>query len=277
LAEAVAAYRQALEVYTREQLPQQWATTQNNLGNALAEQGVRTSGEAGARLLAEAATAYRQALDVRTREVLPPQWAQTQNNLARAYMFLEDWVNAAASYANVLIVYPDYQEAYDTVSNLYHEVLFEFPQAFALKQQWLERHPEDLAALSNFAENNFTTGRFTECEQRISLLLANPAVEPPIRIVLRAIQIANSLALEKTDLVPGRIDALIETIANQPEAFKVEWSFKGTRYFISHDAALGPYRSWLLQLFDAVAGVDRQAILTALQDVRARVPVVAKP
>jgi hypothetical protein len=34
LAQAVAAYRSALEVYTREQLPQNWAMTQTNLGNA---------------------------------------------------------------------------------------------------------------------------------------------------------------------------------------------------------------------------------------------------
>ena len=35
LAEAVEAYRQALTVYTRDDLPQQWAMTQNNLGIAL--------------------------------------------------------------------------------------------------------------------------------------------------------------------------------------------------------------------------------------------------
>ena len=35
LAEAVEAYRQALTVYTRDDLPQQWAATQNNLGIAL--------------------------------------------------------------------------------------------------------------------------------------------------------------------------------------------------------------------------------------------------
>jgi adenylate kinase family enzyme len=51
------AYRQALEVRTREELPQDWAMTQNNLGNALSEQGTRTEGEAGRRLLAEAMAA----------------------------------------------------------------------------------------------------------------------------------------------------------------------------------------------------------------------------
>ena len=79
--EAVAAYRSALEVYTQQELPQSWATTQNNLGNTLKEHGIRTSGEAGAALLAEAVAAYRSALEVRTQQELPQGWAMTQNNL----------------------------------------------------------------------------------------------------------------------------------------------------------------------------------------------------
>jgi tetratricopeptide (TPR) repeat protein len=71
-------------VRTREQLPQQWATTQNNLGTALQEQGIRTGGQAGARLLGESVSAYRSALQVYTREQLPQQWATTQNNLGTA-------------------------------------------------------------------------------------------------------------------------------------------------------------------------------------------------
>jgi hypothetical protein len=158
-----------------------------------------------------------------------------------------------------------------------HETLFDFPQAFILNQQWLKRHPEDHSALSDFAERHFTTGRFAEGEQRIAALLANPAVEPRVHTALQAIQIADLLALGKADLIPEKIEALIEGIAEQPAAFKVDWSFKGTRYFIGHDAALVPYRSWLLQLFDALEGADRQAILTALQAARASVPVVARP
>jgi hypothetical protein len=169
---------------------------------------------------------------------------------------LEDWANAAESYVDVLTVYPDHKDAYDTASYIYHETLFKFGQASALNKQWLERHPDDLAALSDFAEKHFTTGRFTECEQRIAPLLANLAVEPRFHIALRAIQIANSLALEKTDMVPGRIDALVETIANQPKEFKVNWSFKGTKYFIGHNEKLAPYRPWLMQFFEAVEGAD---------------------
>ena len=84
LAEAVAAYRAALEVCTRAAHPVDWAATQNNLGNALGDQAGRTEGAAGAALLAEAAAAYRAALEVYTRAAHPVDWAMTQNNLGIA-------------------------------------------------------------------------------------------------------------------------------------------------------------------------------------------------
>ena len=46
LEEAVTAYRAALEEWTRERVPLDWAMTQNNLGNALSTLGERESGTA---------------------------------------------------------------------------------------------------------------------------------------------------------------------------------------------------------------------------------------
>ena len=59
------AYRQALTVRTRDDLPQDWAMTQNNLGLALWALGERLGGPEGLRRLSEAVEAYRQALTVR--------------------------------------------------------------------------------------------------------------------------------------------------------------------------------------------------------------------
>jgi tetratricopeptide (TPR) repeat protein len=81
LEEAVAAYRAALAEMTRERVPLDWATTQNNLGNALNALGERESGTAR---LEEAVAAYRAALEERTRERVPRQWASTQQGLANA-------------------------------------------------------------------------------------------------------------------------------------------------------------------------------------------------
>ena len=90
LRESVAAYREALTVYTKEQLPQQWAGTQNNLGIVLGNQGTRTGGEAGKELIRQAINAFELALQIRTREALPVQWEQTMGNLAHAKKALED-------------------------------------------------------------------------------------------------------------------------------------------------------------------------------------------
>ena len=64
LEEAVAAYRAALEELTRERVPLQRATTQNNLGIALQTPGER---ESGTSRLEEAVAAYRAALKEWTR------------------------------------------------------------------------------------------------------------------------------------------------------------------------------------------------------------------
>jgi tetratricopeptide (TPR) repeat protein len=78
---AVAAYRAALEEWTRERVPLQWAEAQNNLGNALLGLGERESGTVR---LEEAVKAYRAALEERRRDKVPLQWAMTQNNLGNA-------------------------------------------------------------------------------------------------------------------------------------------------------------------------------------------------
>lgn len=71
-----------MTVRTREAFPQDWAATQNNLGNAYAQRirGNRTENiETGIK-------AFEAALSVRTRDAFPQDWTQTQLNLAAAYL-----------------------------------------------------------------------------------------------------------------------------------------------------------------------------------------------
>ena len=68
----MAAYRGALEEWTRELVPLGWARRQNNLGVALASLGKRETGTAR---LEEAVVAYRVALEEQTRERMPLDWA----------------------------------------------------------------------------------------------------------------------------------------------------------------------------------------------------------
>ncbi|ADE13643.1 Tetratricopeptide domain protein [Nitrosococcus halophilus Nc 4] len=264
LEEAVIAYRQALEVQTRGHLPQDWAWTQTHLGTALGEQGVRLGGEAGQRLLEEAIASYQGALEVQTPETLPGYWIQAQYHLAQTHLALETWSEAAASFARLLQVSPDNGEAYYAASVLYHEKLLAFEEAFSLSQQWLNSHPEDLEAHSQLAEQCFTTGRFAEAVEHFARLLANPELDPQIKIPLQAFEIAALLGLNQKAVVPQKFKGLCVAIAHQPEDFSLEWTFGGSKYFIAQAEQLSPYRAWLLELFAALEEKNRNAILSCL-------------
>jgi tetratricopeptide (TPR) repeat protein len=80
---AIAAYESALRIFTREDFPQEWATTQMNLGNAYSD---RIRGERAENLEA-AIAAYNRALQIFTREDFPQDWARTQMNLGIAYLY----------------------------------------------------------------------------------------------------------------------------------------------------------------------------------------------
>lgn len=270
LPQAIHAYREILKTSTRAQLPQDWARTQNNLGIALQEQGIRSGGEEGRRLLAEAVAAYRNALQVRTQEALPPQWAQTVENLAQAYLDQEVWDKAAESYTSLLRVFPDDAEAYTLALLCYHEKLFAFDQAFNLTADWLQQHPDDVSVQMNFAETHFTTGRFAKAESRLSDLLAKTDLGPQATVALHALEIATLLALGKNNLIPSKLDKLYEIISAQSEEFTGGWTYSGTKYFISQHKQLNSHR-WLSDLLTVLEDQDRKAILAAVETARSAV------
>jgi tetratricopeptide (TPR) repeat protein len=218
--------------------------------------------EAGQRLLAAAVAAYRQALEVQTREHLPQDWAQTQYCLAQAYLGLKSWLNAATSFAQLLQVYPDDEEAYYAAHVLYHEKLFAFEEAFALSRQWLRRHSADVEAQSQFAEQCLTTGRFAEAAEYFASLLADSTLEPRLKVPLQALEIVARLALHPNEPISEQLQCLRVTITGQAKNFSLGWTFGGVKHFVGQEARLTPYRAWLLKLFTALEKKDREAMLT---------------
>jgi tetratricopeptide (TPR) repeat protein len=79
--EAIASNEKILQIYTRQNFPEDWAMTVNNLAIAYSE---RTLGKK-AENLEHAINYYHQALQVYTRDAFPQPWAITQNNLGNAY------------------------------------------------------------------------------------------------------------------------------------------------------------------------------------------------
>jgi tetratricopeptide (TPR) repeat protein len=109
LRQAIGLYREVLAEQSREQLPLDWASTQNNLGNALRTLGER---ESGTERLAEAVSAYRAALEERTREQVPLEWAMTQNNLGTALQRLGERESGTERLEEAVVAYRAALEEY---------------------------------------------------------------------------------------------------------------------------------------------------------------------
>ena len=167
LGQAISAFRAALEIYTREALPQDWARTQNNMAVALRDQGIRSEGQAGQELLGQAANAYRAALEVYTRAILPVEWAMTKTNLAGVLQTQakgnegqagqELLGQAVSAYRDVLDVFtrgtlPQYWAA--TQNNLGAALEAQGDNAAASAQEWFYREAEAayLAALEVYTK-----------------------------------------------------------------------------------------------------------------------------
>ncbi len=104
---AIERYRdRALRYVDRTSRPDDWASTQNDLGIALQTLGARESGTAR---LEEAVVAYQAALQETTRERVPLDWALIQSNLGAAHWALGNRTSsirelqaALAAYENAL-------------------------------------------------------------------------------------------------------------------------------------------------------------------------------
>lgn len=86
LERSVAAYRDALSVYTQASLPGQWADLQLQLGIVLCRLALVSSPERRAPILEESAAALRLGLLIFSRERYPEQWANLQDWLAQTRM-----------------------------------------------------------------------------------------------------------------------------------------------------------------------------------------------
>ncbi|QQW31876.2 CHAT domain-containing protein [Arthrospira sp. PCC 9108] len=95
---AILAYQSALEVRTRSAFPEDWATTQNNLGNAYSD---RIRGER-ADNMEEAIRRYEAALEVRTPSSFPLDCLQTGRNLGNLGYDLQNWESAIEGYDNAI-------------------------------------------------------------------------------------------------------------------------------------------------------------------------------
>jgi len=269
LRDAEAAYEAALRVFTPEHSLSPWSHTQLNLGLTRFYLGELAQGEQRTTYFKQAELAFQQASQFFNREEWLDSWTMIHRYLGRCYLNLEKWNQASNAYSLLLKYDSNDQEAYQIKSHVDHDKLYDFVGVFDLTQRWLASHPNDLDARVSFAENHFTTGRFSECEQLILALLTESKVSVRMKVALRAIRIASLLANGRNNQVLPEIDSLIEDVRSQQAEFRVAWRFDGATQFMNQEKTLARHRDWLRLLFDALEeSQNRDILLKALHAIR---------
>jgi len=133
LSRAIDAYSEALKVYTLEEQPMEYATTQNNLGMSYCVLAGMTKEE---RDFYNAIDAYSEALKVYTLEEQPMEYALTSSNLAIAYSLLSEISDKEKNLSRAIDAYSE-----------------------ALKVYTLEEQPMEYATTQNNLGMRFTRWR----------------------------------------------------------------------------------------------------------------------
>ncbi|MDR4495743.1 MAG: tetratricopeptide repeat protein [Nitrospirales bacterium] len=248
LTEAVAAYQAALEIFTRDSFPQDWARTQMNLGLALATQGTRTSGADSLRLLTEAVAAYQAALEIFTRDSFPQDWARTQMNLGLALATQGTRTSGADSLRLLTEAIAAYQET------------LEIFQREAFPIYW------DLAR-SNMVEVRFLLGDWQFVKQDVTFLLQDSFISNDSKVALYILLILALMGESEKDDIPAILEQLRTLIVSLPFEFVMVWRFETIKQFLQSEPQFASSKDWAVSLIQAVEQQDRGAILKTLDSV----------
>jgi len=268
-AQAVEAFRAALEVRTRTDMPQDWARTQNNLGSALSFEGEHSSGSQATNLFAQAAVAYRAALEVYTKTDLPQKWVMTQENLGEALFDQGERSNgseaasilaeAASAFESVLEVSPASKNSLRGLSNIDHEVLFRFDRAVQLDETLVKIDPGTSSSL-DFEEANLTVSNFSECIEAASTI-GDQGLSDSDLLVRDTIEFACQAGAGK------RADALTtaKVISEKVSTLKNgSFNFTGTLHYLSAAPSFESGRASWIALFESMDKGDGAAMAAAV-------------
>jgi tetratricopeptide (TPR) repeat protein len=268
--EAVVAFRRAQEVYTLEQLPQEWLKVQENL----------IAVYRATKYWRGAATACAEILKAFPKDFVAYQCAASLNH-NRLFSFVdartlhEQWLKRHPDEVLVRCNLGESQLATGQFAEA-EASLRSCLTAPDTETDQMARERELRALKEGLVPGQATTIGLLYKYQDLMVLLAAVTTQET-SVVARALEIAALLAQGKTQGIPGKLDALRADIAARDWGFKSFWEFEGTRHFIRQDARMAPWRDWLLLLLDALEAQDQNAVLVALDVVRARFTLTPGP
>ena len=257
LDEAVEAYHQALTVFTHDDLPQQWAMTQSNLGNALRALGLQLGGPEGLRRLDEAVEACRHALTVFTHDDLPQQWAMTQTMLANALYTL-----------GLQLSGPEGLRRLDEAVEACRHALTVFthddlPQQWTMTQTILGRALHIQTLLGGFPAGRAQVDRLAQADGLRD--------DPVAQASLRTLAIVCLVATHQDAEASRAFASLVTLVERQPADFHLVWDWNPLCSYLTNSdiEPIKARREPLQKLLDAVSRDNNKAAMGGVTAVEA--------
>lgn len=263
-----ASYEEALTVFTRETYPQRWAAAEIGLGRALADEATHLEAAKAIDLNARAAVADKAALEVFTRQTYPQGWAegiwQMSSALAAEGMKMQGEAARAvlkesvAGYVALLEFYPTEPELLSKASDIDHEYLEDFDQAYVLNERLEEAQPNDGNKL-NLAEAALTDGKFDKCVAALKTI-DESKLDGKYAMVRQALLL--SCAWGEGDHAAARqaADALS---AAAPAAKAHGWTSSGDLMYLKDAKEFGRGRATWIRLFQAIQDGNSKTVADA--------------
>jgi tetratricopeptide (TPR) repeat protein len=127
-----------------------------------------------------------------------------------------------------------------------------------LPQQWA-------MAQNNLARAYFNLRDWASAAECYRSMWADDSFDARIKVPIAALEIATLVALNRSAEIAAKLTSLIELLEKQSSGFRVRWNFADIQHVISQDPQFTLKREWLLQLFGALGGENRDVIIKKLQ------------
>jgi tetratricopeptide (TPR) repeat protein len=265
-AQAVEAYKAALEILNKADLPDYWAITQTNMGRVLADQGEQSSGAQAKDLFARALQASRDASEVVSKADLSQTWATIQTNLSIALADQGDIAAASQVLAKCVEAFPEDFNVLRRALFIEQNKLYLFDQTYFVAERWLKLDPSAETKL-DMEQADLTTSRFDDCTKQAATIDDAALTAPAASFALIRDTMKMSCqwgAGQKTD-AQKTASALLK---NAAQLQNTGWHFDGARHFFSSSPTFEAGRASWIALFDSLERGNGAALADALRQLQ---------
>ncbi len=252
----------ALEIFDKTSHPDSWAGAYKMLGLVYRSLGQISVGVQAEEYLQKAVDCFQLVLTLYSREYDLNRYADIQDLLAQTFSSQRKWREAAAAEEEYLLVFPNSVNGLSRAEGYYHDRLYDYGRAFELNAKRVQLGQGEV----DFVEKHLTTARFDGCITRAEHLQTQISDAGEL-VVLESLYFA-CLRASHMDSKAGQV--LEKLRSDLQNVQSVDWSFNGTKHFVTIQAPFSDRPAPWVRLFEAIEERNTTKFEMAYRELRSQ-------